>query len=116
MYKTFNEIVLEQVRGFTVDDKHYFQLLDTEDKCIPLHHTYGRHIRNYYKLWDKNNPLTKAWFDARAAGSEEHMDRGVDCHPEHPDQLSMAIIKAIWRSIHSNTTTFNVTRKLNEEN
>jgi hypothetical protein len=49
----------------------------------------GRYIRNEFKLWDPNHPLTAHWHlhpDAR-----EIID-GIDCSPDHPDAVSAEIL------------------------
>lgn len=46
------------------------------------HHTLGQRIRNEFKLW------TYKW--------EEKLINGVDCSENHPDAISMRIIKEVW--------------------
>ncbi len=53
-----------------------------KDKLIQYHATLGRDIRNEFKLWETE------WIpDIR---------RGVDCSPDHPDQISMKVIEEVW--------------------
>lgn len=75
-----------------------YDLLKTieRDHMGRFHHGVGTHIRNEYKLWDENNPLTRPWFVDRAAGVTEYMDDGIDCHPCHPDAVSMEILYKLW--------------------
>jgi hypothetical protein len=100
-YKTQEEIVNELVEALTDDDKSALKTYyKSEDELGILHHGYGTHIRNTYKLWEAANPLTHDWFkDCAFAenGQHEHMIDGVDHHPQHPDQVSFEIIKAVWR-------------------
>ena len=50
------------------------------------HTTLGRYIRNKYKLWSTH------WVAEVAETAN-----GADCSPNHPDQVSMTIIKEIWK-------------------
>lgn len=47
---------------------------------IQGHHTTGRHIRNYYQLWDRRNPLTET---------------------EHPDDVSLRIMQKVWCEVNA---------------
>ena len=51
------------------------------------HYTLGRDIRNHFGLWEKD------WVP-------ELVD-GVDCSPNHPDQISMNIIEEVWRRVNA---------------
>lgn len=53
-----------------------------EDELIHLHHGLGTWIRNEYKLWENGwNPEIKD---------------GVDYSEDHPDAISMKIVRRIW--------------------
>ena len=54
-----------------------------EDELVQCHHGLGRHIRNHFKLWEYE------W-------TPEKKD-GVDHSPEHPDSISMEVIKEAWK-------------------
>lgn len=64
----------------------------TEKDLIQLHHSFGRWIRNHYKLWDENNPHTLLNY-------EPVMIEGVDCSEKHPDAVSMAVIEGMWKKL-----------------
>lgn len=51
------------------------------DDLILLHHTFGRFIRNRYRLWDPKNPHTRY-----SDGDDE----------SHPDNLSYRVIQLVW--------------------
>ena len=53
------------------------------DNLIQFHHGMGTSIRNDYGLWKHE------W--------EPVIVDGVDCAVDHPDAISMNIIKAVWR-------------------
>jgi hypothetical protein len=59
-----------------------------KDKLVSYHHTLGRDIRNEFKLWDAE------W--------KPDMRDGVDCSPDHPDQLSMRVIETVWDGFKEN--------------
>lgn len=61
----------------------FFTLEWGSDSLIMLHHSFGRYIRNKYKLWEVE------W--------EPELIDGVDHSPSHPDQLSMTIIEELWK-------------------
>lgn len=56
-----------------------------EDQLYLLHHTMGRWIRNTYSLWED------PW--------EPELVDGVDMSPNHPDAISMDIIKLLHEKI-----------------
>lgn len=55
---------------------------------IKFHHSVGRAIRNDYRLWHEDCPLTD---------NNAQLVDGVDYNPKHPDAVSMRIIEAIWK-------------------
>lgn len=64
--------------------KNIDQFLDTEkDDLVMYHHTLGRSIRNTFELW------SITW--------EHEIKGGVDCSPNHPDQISMRVIEEVWK-------------------
>ena len=56
-----------------------------ESDLIQFHHGWGTGIRNHYGLWRGNNALRE---DACGKGC-------------HPDDASMVIITAVWKSLQS---------------
>jgi hypothetical protein len=50
---------------------------------IRYHHSLGQHIRNKFKLWNRD------W--------KPDIRDGVDYSPFHPDQISMTIIQEVWK-------------------
>jgi len=54
-----------------------------EDELCQMHHGYGTHIRNKYRLW----------------GGGELSDYFKSQGVRHPDNMSTKIIKAIWVKI-----------------
>jgi len=54
----------------------------TYDTVVTYNNSLGRDIRNYFKLWET------VW--------EPKLVDGVDYSEEHPDQISMEVIKAVW--------------------
>lgn len=100
-YLTEAQIIEDLYEELTYEDVQALRnMYKTEDSLGVLHHGYGTYIRNTYKLWDAENPLTHQWFkDCAEAtdGHHHHMKDGVDYHPQHPDQVSFEIIKQVWR-------------------
>lgn len=99
MFLTREEIVADLVNKLSAADVKALKEM-SEERVGSMHHFYGMHIRNTYELWNEKNPLTKVWHEV--AGTEhEHMHDGVDCHPQHPDQLSFDIMIDVWKAAQS---------------
>lgn len=56
-----------------------------EEKLVRYHGTLGYTIRREFKLWDTN------W--------TPDIRDGVDYSPDHPDQISMRVIKEVWKRL-----------------
>lgn len=68
-----------------VENRNAFFLAPYGDEHVwaKMHHGFGMWIRNNYELW--NTPWTPEIRD------------GVDYSPDHPDSISMTIIKEVWK-------------------
>ena len=75
--------VNKMIDKMTVEDRKYFIHLE-EDDLHRLHHGFGTHIRNELGLWEEP-PHTPNIID------------GVDYSEDHPDAISMTIIKEVWK-------------------
>lgn len=73
---TFDFIVNDILLFVSIEDKEYL-MQHSEKDLIRLHHSFGRNIRNKYKLWE--TPLDD-----------------IKYKDKHPDDISMDIIKAVW--------------------
>jgi hypothetical protein len=110
IYLTEDEIVdniistMMMISSTGQSDIDYLKTLERKQMGM-FHHGVGTNIRNEYQLWDENNPLTKPWFVARANGETEFMVDGVDCHPCHPDAVSMNILYKIWDRTNDQNST-----------
>jgi hypothetical protein len=80
----FDEMVLLVEAWFHKDTpNNKKEFLETpKNKLVKYHSTLGRSIRNEFKLWETE------W--------KPDMHDGVDCSPNHPDQLSMRVIENVW--------------------
>lgn len=76
-----DEIVNELEKSLDKDETESLKSCP-ESELIMYHHSAGRYIRNTYKLW------TYEW--------EPQLIEGVDHSPNHPDAVSMKIIKMLW--------------------
>ena len=69
------------------DPSHSYKLVlkhCSEDDLISYHSTLGREIRNHFKLWVNYVP-------------EMYSDEdGLD---NHPDEISMQVIKEVWKKL-----------------
>ena len=92
-----NQIATEVFAQLQPADISVLQELADEKDTIQFHHSLGRSIRNEYKLWQPDNPLTKTWHEQQLAGTNQHIIDGVDHHPEHPDHISTLIMYEIWK-------------------
>ena len=58
------------------------------DELIRYHHSLGQFIRNHYQLWQE------PWDPELDAG-------GVDMSENHPDCVSMEIIRQLWDKVQN---------------
>ena len=81
-YESFEDIKFKLIEDLKKDATEVIniRLLRKED-LIGLHHSFGQWIRNNYKLWSPDNPLT--------SGYETNPDK-------HPDVISQKLIEEIW--------------------
>ena len=64
-----------------------------------LHHTWGQAIRNEFGLWQPDHPLTWHWH--QNGPGARHLVNGIDHSPDHPDAVSMEIMKKVWRKVRA---------------
>ena len=86
----FDQMVDEVERWLNETPEHAREAFKkvSEDELVMFHSSVGRRIRNHFRLWE--------------VGHEPQIDdRGVDCAPDHPDQISMNVIKAVWQRANS---------------
>jgi len=67
-------------------DKNEF-INTPKDNLARYDSTLGRYIRNEFKLWDTE------WVPV--------LEDGVDCSEDHPDQISMRVVQAVWDRLQS---------------
>lgn len=75
------EIAQDVISKLNETEVYHFQEM-MYDEIYSLHHGFGTWIRNEYKLWQNE------W-------TPEIKD-GVDYSEDHPDAISMKIIKRVW--------------------
>jgi hypothetical protein len=80
-FETVKAVVADLSKNLDAANKKKLAVMK-EDELILLHHGFGTGIRNHYGLWKGNDALRR---DA--------------CGECHPDDASMVIIKALWRSL-----------------
>ena len=68
------------------------------DQLHALHSSWGRAIRNEFKLWQPDHPLTKNWHDHP---ENRNMLNGVDCSADHPDAISTRIMEGVWKKVNA---------------
>ena len=78
------------------EDKKYFISTGKRNphnfKSIHMEIEFKRWIRNFYKLWDKNNPLTLKNY-------KEEIIKGADHNPKHPDNVSDIIYNKFVKNV-----------------
>lgn len=62
------------------------------------HHSLGRDLRNHFGLWNPVHPLTQHW---HLNPECRNMVDGVDYSEDHPDAVSMDILRAIHSKLQS---------------
>lgn len=84
-YLTYLEICDDFYKRLPSIDRAALKNTDYED-LIRFHHGLGTRIRNYYRLWDKENPITNSdGFDPTL----------------HPDEISQRVIEETWRRLNA---------------
>jgi hypothetical protein len=73
-----------------------------------LHHSWGMAIRNEFGLWSADHPLTKHWHQKPEERDLRSFDgftiqncEGVDYSKDHPDAISMEIMRAVWKKVNA---------------
>ena len=94
-YLNKRQIIDDIVSKMTEEDKIELQTLQ-RNEMFKFHNIVGRFIRNEYKLWNRDNPLTALWFIDEESGNQDFMRNGIDYHPCHPDQVSNEILEGVW--------------------
>jgi len=79
-------IVATQLTKSTAEQRDEFLKCDRNHLMV-YHSTLGRHIRNEFKLWETE------WIP--------QLIGGFDYSPNHPDNLSMRAIEAVWDKLRS---------------
>lgn len=87
-FHTSEQSIAEEVFA-QLDESDIEYLGQISSSELPLfHNSVGRNIRNEYRLWHEDCPLTD---------NNVQLVDGVDMNPKHPDAVSMRIIEAIWK-------------------
>lgn len=80
----FQKIVESILSVLTKEEKSELASIDESKLCL-LHHSFGQWIRNTYSIWDVH------W--------EPQLENGVDMSPNHPDAISMDIIRMVYKRV-----------------
>jgi len=83
--KTMVDIVYEWYLELDIDTQNSFKTCE-EHFLYDYHHSLGKEIRNYFELW-------------RIDWSPEMLSPGVDSSQNHPDAISMEVIKLVWHKV-----------------
>lgn len=63
-----------------------------------LHYSWGMDIRNEFGLWNSDHPLTKRWHEKP---EERDIQNEVDHSIDHPDHISMEIMRGVWKKVNA---------------
>ena len=75
---------LKRIRGY--GPEYVVRFVDCEQSALIIYQdSLGREIRNQFKLWHQH------W--------TPDIKNGVDCSPQHPDQISMRVIYKLWNNL-----------------
>jgi hypothetical protein len=97
IFYSVRELAEDIVSRMEEKDKQFLRETVPNRKAMGHYHfSVGMGIRNNYGLWDESHPLTQQWFYDRKSGSKIHLKDGVDCHPNHPDNISGRILEHVW--------------------
>ena len=67
------------------DEDFWKFTLKPSSSLVEYHHTLGEHIRNHFKLWERE------W--------EPNIINGIDHSENHPDAISMSVIVEAWKKL-----------------
>lgn len=98
--KTLEECVYHLKNNLIYEDQAFFNVWVTsseEDAVNSYHHTLGQTVRNDYKLWDKEGPLS-SYFDT------------IGIH--HADDMSGIILRSLHRE--ENNKEWNLLEQVKE--
>jgi hypothetical protein len=79
------------------EETDYLKALPENDLPM-LHVSWGRGIRNGCGLWDPEHPLTTHW---HKFPNERDLRDGVDYSVDHPDAVSMSIMKLVYAKVNA---------------
>lgn len=82
-YMPMCDVVQDLYDNLPPDDLAFLRDTPKSD-LIQFHMSVGRRIRNYYRLWDANNPYVII--------TDEQS-------PFHPDQWSQTVIELLWEKV-----------------
>lgn len=88
---TFDEIVADVVSNLNEDSIRIIRQSERSE-MLDYYTSTGRHIRNKYGLWDKDNPLTAPWY------IERNTDIGMSEY--HPDYVAIRVLYAVWEQVN----------------
>jgi hypothetical protein len=89
------EIVQDILHSLHDKDREKILALNAEE-MIWQQMGWGNHIRNFYKLWDPENPYTLKDYQPTMIKSDCGF---VDINTKHPDVVSMDIMKRVWSQL-----------------
>jgi len=81
-YLTEEEMVRAIISTLTDEDIGAIRSMEKKD-MIQYHHGVGTFIRNKFRLWDEENPLT-----------------GKGGEISHPDEISMRVLNGVWEEVN----------------
>lgn len=92
-----DDFIAKAKEARSLETEEYQAFIDTPVTSLhAYHHGLGRNIRNLYRLWEENHPLTAGW---HAHPELRDIRNGTDFSKNHPDAVSMDIIRAIHRKL-----------------
>lgn len=93
-WKDEEDIVNDILDNLEPQEHRLWQEVAFKD-LIQFHSTLGRSIRNYYKLWHQDCPMTSC-----ALSPSRGRQSMPDSSPFHPDAISQRIIEKVWCALH----------------
>lgn len=93
------DYVAEAIAEGVLNGAYFMAFKNTKTEDLGKYHsTIGMHIRNRYDLWMPNHPLTQHWLLNPEC---RNVVDGVDCSEDHPDAVSMEIIRCIHKMVRT---------------
>ncbi|WP_407305803.1 hypothetical protein [Acinetobacter sp.] len=99
MYLHSISAIVDNIFDHHLDEEDILALKTTAASELPRFHlNWGMWIRNTYKLWAPDHPLTVKWHQFP---DQRNIVDGIDMSANHPDAISMRVMEGVHKKANS---------------